>query len=201
MIKNIVFDIGNVLTDFRYRGFLADKGLDAAMIDRIEKCTVDTPYWHEFDRCAISYDEVVENFVALDPEIGDILRSVFADLKGMVTPRDYAIPWIKELKAAGYKVFYLSNFSEKAYIECREALLFDEYCDGGIYSYTERLVKPDPAIYNLLLTRYGLTASECVFFDDTERNVKAAIECGYNSFVFTNPDKANEDLRSLGVKI
>ena len=71
MIKNIVFDIGNVLTDFRYRGFLADKGLDEAMIDRIEKCTVDTPYWHEFDRCAISYDEVVENFVSLDPEIGD----------------------------------------------------------------------------------------------------------------------------------
>ena len=201
MIKNIVFDIGNVLTDFRYRGFLADKGLDEAMIDRIEKCTVDTPYWHEFDRCAISYDEVVENFVSLDPEIGDILRSIFKDLHGMVTPRDYAIPWIKELKSAGYKVYYLSNFSEKAYIECREALLFDEYCDGGIYSYNERLVKPDPAIFELLLKRYGLTASECVFFDDTERNVKAAIECGFNSFVFTDRDKANEDLRSLGAGI
>ena len=68
MIKNIVFDIGNVLTDFRYRGFLKDKGLDEAMIDRIEKCTVDTPYWHEFDRCAISYDEVVEKLMAFSVE-------------------------------------------------------------------------------------------------------------------------------------
>ena len=49
MIKNIVFDIGNVLTDFRYRGFLKDKGLDDAMIERVEKCTVNTSYWHEFD--------------------------------------------------------------------------------------------------------------------------------------------------------
>ena len=87
MIRNIVFDIGNVLTDFRYRGFLQDKGLDEAMVDRIEKCTVDTPYWHEFDRSAVSYDEVVENFVNLDPEIGDVLRSVFSDLKGMVTKK------------------------------------------------------------------------------------------------------------------
>ncbi len=201
MIKNIVFDIGNVLTDFRYRGFLQDKGLDEAMIDRIEKCTVDTPYWHEFDRCVISYDEVVENFVSLDPEIGDILRTVLADLHGMVTPRDYAIPWIEKIKAAGYKVYYLSNFSEKAYNECRDALTFDGHCDGGIYSFTERLVKPDPAFFNLLLDRYALKASECVFFDDTERNVKAAIECGFNSFVFETPDKANEDLKSLGVEI
>lgn len=201
MIKNIVFDIGNVLTDFRYRGFLQDKGLDEAMIDRVERCTVDTPYWHEFDRCAISYDQVVENFASLDPGIGDILRSVFADLKGMVTPRDYAIPWIEKIKAAGYKVYYLSNFSEKAYNECRDALEFDKYCDGGIYSFTERLVKPDPAFFNLLLDRYGLKASECVFFDDTEKNVKAAIECGLNAFVFTDLDKADEDLKSLGVKI
>ena len=201
MIKNIVFDIGNVLTDFRYRGFLQDKGLDEAMIDRVERCTVDTPYWHEFDRCAISYDQVVENFASLDPEIGELLRTIFADLHGMVTPRDYAIPWIEKIKAAGYKVYYLSNFSEKAYNECRDALEFDKYCDGGIYSFTERLVKPDPAFFNLLLDRYGLKASECVFFDDTERNVKAAAECGFNAFVFTTPDKANEDLESLGVKI
>ena len=201
MIKNIVFDIGNVLTDFRYRGFLQDKGLDEAMIDRVERCTVDTPYWHEFDRCAISYDQVVENFASLDPEIGELLRTIFADLHGMVTPRDYAIPWIEKIKAAGYKVYYLSNFSEKAYNECRDALEFDSHCDGGIYSFTERLVKPDPAFFNLLLDRYGLKASECVFFDDTERNVKAAAECGFNAFVFTTPDKANEDLESLGVKI
>ena len=80
-------------------------------------------------------------------------------------------------------------------------LEFDKICDGGIYSFTERLVKPDHTFFKLLLDRYGLEASECVFFDDTEKNVKAAIECGFNSFVFTDPDKANEDLKSLGVKI
>ena len=201
MIKNIVFDIGNVLTDFRWEGFLRDKGHDDAMIRRIEKATVASPYWNEFDRGAISAEEVMKLFISVDPGLEDVLYKTFENIKGMVTPRDYAIPWIDSLRAAGYKVFYLSNFSEKAYHECREALLFDEHCDGGIYSYRELIIKPDPAMYKLLCTRYGLDPGECVFFDDLERNVKAAVRCGFKSFVFTTPEKACEDMRRLGMKV
>ncbi|MBO4608833.1 MAG: HAD family phosphatase [Lachnospiraceae bacterium] len=201
MVKNIVFDVGNVLTDFRWKGFLEDKGHDEAMIKRIEKATVDSPYWHEFDRGEMSDEECMQGFISEDPELEDVLRETFANVHGMVTPRDYAIPWINSLKAAGYKVFYLSNFSEKAYHECSDALEFDKYCDGGIYSYEVRLIKPEPEFYKLLCDKYSLVPEECVFFDDLERNIKAAKECGFNAFVFTDMEKANEDLRSIGVGI
>ena len=71
--------------------------------------------------------------------------------------------------------------------------------DGGILSYQEKLIKPDPAIYQLLLNRYGLKAQECVFLDDTERNVDAAIQQGMAGIVFRSREQAVEELKGLGV--
>ncbi len=200
MVKNIVFDIGNVLTDFRWKEFLQEKGLDDAMIKRIARASVQTPYWDEFDRGAWEEEETMQAFIALDPGIEKELRLAYTNISGMVRKRDYAIPWIDALKAKGYGVYYLSNFSKKAYNECRDALDFLDHCDGGILSYRELIVKPDHDIYKLFLVRYGLKAEECVFLDDTQRNVDAAIACGFHSFLFTTKEQAQEDLRGLGVE-
>lgn len=200
MIRNIVFDIGNVLTDFRWRGFLQDKGFDEAMIARIAKASVENPLWNEIDRGEWSFEELMQAFVQQDPEIEKELWEAFEDMEYLVTPRAYAIPWIKSLKEKGYGVYYLSNFSDKARKECAESLAFLPYTDGGILSYQEKLIKPDPAIYRLLLSRYGLAANECVFLDDTLRNVEAAQAQGMAGILFRTKEQAEEDLRGLGVK-
>ncbi len=200
MIRNVVFDIGNVMTDFRWRGFLRDKGFDEAMIARIAKASVENPLWHEFDRGEWSFEELMQAFVRQDPEIEKELWEAFGDLDNLVTPRAYAIPWVKSLKGKGYGVYYLSNFSEKAHKECAEALAFLPCTDGGILSYREKLIKPDPAIYRLLLERYGLAANECVFLDDTLRNVEAAQAEGMAGILFRTKEQAEEDLRKLGIE-
>jgi len=200
MIKNIVFDIGNVLANFRWKEYMQDKGFDEAMIRRIAAASVYTPYWDEFDRGAWTEEETMKAFISQDPAIEKELWEAYSDISGMVSTIDYAIPWIRELKSKGYRVYCLSNFSKKAYDECQDALGFLRELDGGILSYRELIVKPDPAIYNLLLTRYDLKAEECVFFDDMERNVEGAKACGYHSFVFTTKEQAEKDLESLGVK-
>ena len=153
MIRNIVFDIGNVLTDFRWREFLEDKGFDEEMVERIAKASAQTPLWNEIDRGVWDLEELMQAFIAKDPEIEKELRRAYENVTGMVTRREYAIPWIQELKAKGYGVYYLSNFSDKAYVECADALDFLPYTDGGILSYQEKLIKPDPEIYRLLLSR------------------------------------------------
>ena len=132
MIRNIIFDIGNVLTDFRWREFLQDKGFDDAMIDRIAKASVMSPVWNELDRGVWDEEKLMAEFIKLGPEIENELHLAYDNVAGMVTKRDYAVPWIKELKSKGYSVYYLSNFSYKAYMECREALDFISYTDGGI---------------------------------------------------------------------
>ena len=199
MIRNIVFDIGNVLTDFRYKDFLRDKGFDMEMIGRIAKASVESSYWKEIDRGEWEAEELMEKFIEMDPEIEPQLRAAYDDIHGMVSPRDYAIPWIKSLKEKGFNVYYLSNFSDKAHVECADALEFIPYTDGGILSYRERLIKPDLAIYKLLLERYGLKADECVFLDDLTENVEAARSIGFHGIVFKSKEQAERELAELGV--
>lgn len=197
MIRNIIFDIGNVLTDFRWREFLQDKGFDDTMIARIAKASVESPVWNELDRGEWDVERLMAEFAKLDPEIEPELHAAYDNITGMVIKRDYAIPWIRKLKAKGYHVYYLSNFSEKAYEDCREALDFIPYTDGGILSYQDKVIKPDEKIYRLLLSRFGLKAEECVFLDDTPRNVEAAQKLGFHGICFRTREQAEEELDRL----
>ena len=199
MIKNIIFDIGNVLTDFRWEGFLRDKGFDGEMFERIANASVRNPVWAEFDRGVWTDEQIINAFVEAAPELEKELHIAFDDIHGMVTPRDYAIPWLEELKSKGYHVWYLSNFGRKAEVECSECLNFLPVMEGGILSYKDKLIKPDKAIYQLLLDRYGLIAEECVFLDDTLANVEAAESIGIHGIHFLSKEQAEEELRKLGV--
>ncbi len=69
MIRNIVFDIGGVLADFRMKEFLMEKGLDAPMIRRVLKASVMNPYWGKFERGEATEEETLRAFAAADPEI------------------------------------------------------------------------------------------------------------------------------------
>ncbi|MDE6185478.1 MAG: HAD-IA family hydrolase, partial [Lachnospiraceae bacterium] len=78
-----------------------------------------------------------------------------------------------------------------------EALDFLEETDGGILSYQVKLIKPSPEIYQLLCSRYGLQAEECVFIDDTVKNVEAAIKEGMKGITFHTLDQVKEELEKL----
>ena len=97
MIRNIIFDIGNVLTDYRWEGFLADKGFDAEMIQKIAKASVMHPAWAEYDRGTWTDEQVLAAFVKDAPQLEQELYQAFTSIAGIVTPRAYAIPWLQEL--------------------------------------------------------------------------------------------------------
>ncbi len=199
MIKNIVFDIGNVLVDFRLKEFLSEKGFDKPMIKRLLKASVMSPYWERFERADITEQEAMEAFVSLDPEIEEELNEAFENIHGMLTIRDYAVAWVKSLKKAGYQVYYFSNYSKKAYDECRDSLAFMEYMDGGFLSFQQRMTKPDPLMYARFLEQFHLIPQESVFIDDTEQNVAAAEKFGFHGIVFQSYEDAAERLAELGV--
>lgn len=198
MITTIVFDIGNVLTDFCWQEFYRGFHYSDEIFERLAAATVRSEVWHEFDRGIWTDEQIIDAFIQNDPGIEKEIREVFRNTNGMVTKREYAIGWIRELKEKGYKVYVLSNFSKKCAEECADALDFLPYTDGGILSYQDKLIKPDPAIYKLLMERYHLLPKECVFIDDLERNTKAAKECGMHTVLFTTKEAADEDLRRLG---
>ena len=76
---------------------------------------------------------------------------------------------------------------------------FVPYMDGGVFSYHEKVIKPQPEIFHILMERYGLVASECVFMDDLEKNVNAARAEGMAGIVFESKEQATEMLKGLGV--
>ncbi len=200
MISTIIFDIGNVLTDFRWREFFREKGYPEEIYERICKATVGSDCWREYDRGVLSDEEILLKFIENDPGIEAELRESLRDTKGIVTPRDYAIPWVKELKEKGYKVLYLSNFSEKIARECADSLEFIPYTDGGILSYKDKVIKPQPEIYQLLIDRYNLKPEECVFLDDMEGNLLGAQKFGIHTILYTDRESALLELEKLGVK-
>lgn len=199
-ITTVVFDIGGVLVDFCWEDFFRSKGYDEAMVQRLGDASVRSEEWNEFDRGVLDTKGIIDGFVKNDPEIEKEIRDAFSDMSGLLRKRERTIPWIKSLKKAGYRVLVLSNFSKEAL----EANLFmNEFLDevdGGILSYKDKVIKPDPAIYKLLMDRNNLVPSECVFIDDIERNINAAKALGMNGIVFKDYDQVEADLAALGVK-
>lgn len=200
MIKNIVFDIGNVLTYYTWESHIHSFGFSEAVRERVIRATVKSEAWNEFDRGVLDDEEVIGLLVQNDPGVEKEIRRMMENVGGLVSKADYAIPWIQELKGKGYHVYYLSNFSFKAEKECSHALDFMPYMDGGILSCKEKLIKPQPEIYARLLEIYDLIADECVFLDDLDVNVRAAKAAGLHGILFTTREAALRELAELGVK-
>ncbi len=200
MIKNIVFDIGNVLTYYTWEAHIHSFGFSESVRERVIRATVKSEAWNEFDRGALNDEEVIGLLVQNDPGVETEIRRMMENVGGLVSKADYAIPWIQELKGKGYHVYYLSNFSFKAEKECSHALDFMPYMDGGILSCKEKLIKPQPEIYARLLEIYDLIADECVFLDDLDVNVRAAKDAGLHGILFTTKEAALRELAELGVE-
>ena len=201
MIKNIVFDISNVLAPFRFKEFLAEKGFDPAMIKRIIKASAMTPYWTEFEKGKLTYDEAMDAFISTDPGIADELHKAYGSCSGIMGSYDYTEGWIDALKEAGFKLYCITNFTPAGYEQCYDQISFIERFDGCVFSFKEGIVKPDPEIYRILLNRYDLKAEECVFIDDTEVNVIGAEKLGFKGIVFTGYEDAVARLKEIAPAI
>ena len=197
MIKNIVFDIGNVLVDFGWKPFFAKFNITDEELDKIAKATVYDPIWNEIDRGVMSEEEVLERFVANCPEMEAKIREIYENFQGLLKIFDYTRGWIIDLKRRGYKVYCLSNMSFKAVRECWDALSFIEELDGYILSCDVKLTKPEPEIYKALFDKYNLKPEECIFIDDLPRNVEGAKAAGMHAIVFKRVKEAEEEIAKI----
>jgi len=196
MIKNIVFDIGNVLVKFGWPEFIANLGFSEEINERIANATVRDDDWNEYDRGVLSDEEILALFIENDLGIESELRAFNENFKELLIEFEYTRGWIKDLQKKGFKVYCLSNMSYKAVRECA-ALNFLPLLDGYILSCNVKLIKPDPEIYNTLLKTYDLKAEECIFIDDLERNVEAARGVGMHGIVFTDINSAVSEISEI----
>lgn len=197
MIRNIVFDIGNVLVDYCWRDHIAGYGYSGEMLERIGRAMMLNPVWNEMDRGVWTNEELLQGFIAADPEIEKDIRLVFSDMKTIVRERPESAAWIRSLKEQGYRTYYLSNYSYRARTEAADQLGFLEELDGGIMSYTVQMIKPHADIYEKLMETYGLLPEESVFLDDSAANVEAAGKLGFHTIQVSSQEQAKEELNNL----
>ena len=197
MIRNIIFDIGNVLVDFCWRQHIGGCGYTGELQERLGAAMMQSAAWHEFDRGVWTERQVLDAMIGNDPELEREIRHVFADLSTLIREYPGTKDWIRSLKAGGSKVYFLSNFPEKVEREAADQLAFLDLADGGILSHRVKTVKPEPEIYRLLLDRYGLEPDGCVFLDDSPANIRAAGELGIRGILVRDPGQAREELQRL----
>ena len=197
MIRNIVFDIGNVLVDYCWQDHIAHYGFTGEKADRIAHAMMLGPDWKELDRGVLRDEEFRRLLISKAPELEQEILLLMSDLSTLVRRRKGSIPWIQDLKARGYHTYYLSNYGEQVRRDTADSLDFMKEMDGGIMSYEVHQIKPDEKIYRMLLDRYHLKAEESIFLDDTNINVDGAIKVGMQGLRVENQEQAVRDLNAL----
>ena len=126
------------------------------------------------------------------------MKEVIAQSEKSVGIKDYAKTWTSYLKSQGYHLYVLSNYSQFMLDHTRENKMpFLENMDGVVFSCEVKEIKPEPEIYKLLLSRYGLKAEESVFLDDREENCEAARKLGIKAIQFHDLKQAAKELEKL----
>ena len=201
MIRCVVFDVGNVLADFRYRDYMRDLGFPEETVEFLARNMVETDYWAELDLGRHTIADAVETFTGRYPALAGEIRAFWENIRHIVAEYDYAQPLIHRLKEKGYGVYLLSNYPVETAEMHWPTFRFLPETDGRIISGYEKLAKPDPAIYRLLESRFGLDLGTCVFIDDNPANVKAARAVGMEAVRFTGLPALEEALKDLGVTL
>jgi len=199
MIKNIVFDLGNVLVRFDTESFL--NGYSDIEKELFYKEIYRSENWLRFDNGDLTEDELTDTVCSHIPECyrDDAKKLIrWYDLTSQIEGMEQLVTLLKE---CGYKIYLLSNTSEAFHRYCKRFPVLKHF-DGLFISADHHMLKPDARIFNKFCETFSLTPSECVFIDDTEANVNGAKNVGFEGIVFkSDASELKKELDALGVEI
>lgn len=187
MIKNVIFDLGNVLIDFKPIKYIKSLGYDDEKALEIFNKTIKDPIWADMDRGIYRDKEsYVKAFKTKYPEIQDDIDKFLGGswIENVIFPLKDNLKMIDLVKEKGLNYYILSNYPKDAFEYTYDMCPFIQNADGMVISYDVLMIKPDKNIYLKLLDKYGLKANECLFIDDLDINVEGAKSVGINAFVF-----------------
>lgn len=194
MIKNLIFDIGNVITTEVNAAAFGN----LSQVQQEELSNLAIYKNDDFIKTLLGHLTVGDcknRLVAQYPQYQKEIRELFDEnMQDRFLPKKPEIVELLYNLRSHYKIYFLSDMIETTYRYLKD--LLDDF-DGGAYSYQEHLKKPDEKIFEVLLQRYSLKPEECLFFDDKQRNVDAARKIGLQAEVFLNKETVLTALNRL----
>lgn len=198
-IKTVLFDFGGVLIDwdprYLYRKIFDTEEEVAFFLEKV------CPFaWHHTLDQGRSYADAMDERIALFPDYAEqisVYRSRWGEMFSGAIQESVDI--LKEIQMRDFPVYGLTNWPGETFSEALETFPFLLDLKGIVVSGYEKIGKPNPEIYQLVIDRHGVTPSETVFIDDRQENIEAAEALGFKGCLFTSPEQLRTDLVALKV--
>ena len=199
-IDTLIFDIGHVLAKYDWKKLLKELGYDEKTGTAVAKAVFLSKEWAEADRGILSEEELLQTFISNAPDYEKEIRETFDAVGKTISTYSYTKDWLSYLKKRGYKIYILSNFAKPVYDRCTKELDFLKLVDGGYMSWQIHCIKPEPEIYQKLITDFEIVPQKAVFIDDLMDNIAEARALGFHAVHFTSKKNAVRQLLDFGVK-
>lgn len=198
--KAIIFDLGNVLIDWN-PAYVFEKVIEDEERRKYFFANICTSDWNEEQDAGRLIAEATAELAAKHPEWKTEIEAYYGRWTEMLGgPIDGTVELFRQMKATGrYQFYALTNWSAELFPIALERYEFLHWFDGRVVSGEEKMRKPAPEFYKVLLDRYGLQPEETLFIDDNLRNIKAAEAMGIPSIRFESPEQLEKELKEKGI--
>jgi len=199
-IKAIIFDFGGVLVNWDpkhlYQRFFP--GQPQVMENFLKE--IDFYSWNALQDKGRPFSEGIASLSDQHPQHAHLIRAYFDHWDDSITgPIQGTVDILRTLKEKGCSLYGLSNWSAETFPRVRQKYAFFDMLDEIFLSGEIGLIKPDQAIFNLLLNKTGYSAPECVLIDDSQANIDAARKMGFRTIHFSSPEQLQIDLQGLNL--
>ena len=200
MYKNIIFDFGGVVVQFNPKDFLMDHFMNKRAEEIVYELTFGSQEWQDLDRGIITREEgnaaMLENAARVNRVFE--VQTVIDEWPAILRTKESTVHTMQKLKAADYRLYYLTNIPADIMDELRQREWFSLF-DGGVASCDVHLCKPEPAIYTTLMQTCNLAYDESIFIDDNKVNAQAAYNLGITGILYKNPKSFERALHACGI--
>ena len=202
MIKNILFDMGQVLIRFDQPHFIRRLGIEGDDVKLLMREVFRSVEWVQMDRGSLREEDAFRSISARLPQrLHDAAWKLICMWDRPILEIDGMYELVKELKDLGYGIYLLSNASVRQH-DYWPRIPASRFFDGKLISADVHVIKPQPEIYRLCLEKFGLKAEECFFIDDAPANIEGALCCGIAGAVFHGDVKLlRGQLRAAGIPV
>jgi len=199
MIKNVIFDLGNVLINCDPSEYLRKYGYDENRYRTLLDAILFDSIWRDMDIGKYErYEEIIEVYTQNHKECEyEIKRFFSGNWMDIYEPFEDSLKFFDEVYEKGYNIYFLTNFAKDGYEYISNKFDFFKKAKGTVVSSHIKVVKPDPEIYKHLLGKYNLVPDECIFIDDLQANITTANSLGIHGIVYTGVENLRKQFKEI----
>ena len=203
MIKNIIFDFGNVLLEWNEDKVVSNYSNNKDEQEILKKVIFKSNDWLKLDDGTMNYKQAITLFKEnLPTNLSVRVEEIMSTWYKTMQINQEICNLIKELKENNYKIYALSNTHVPVYKYVKNSEI-GKYFDGFLISAIEKMMKPNEEIYHRLFEKFELIPQESFFIDDSEKNIVASRKCGMEGHIFDINDfqKLTDELKKKNILI